>query len=263
MGLVRNAVCALLLPCMQLAVAADRPPLKLCYEDVSAMPWTRPDGTGLNLELLRAAEKNLQERFIYVARPWKRCIEEMRNGDFDGVFAAGESAERRTFGVFPTLPSGAIDPARALHEDRFQVFLRKGSAASWDGKTLLPTAKGVLAQRGYMIAGDLRVLGLDVKESTNSAHDALRQLAMGMFDMAVIQGPEAAKLLQTDSGMREKVMLSPIPYAVRPMFLLVAKPTYARDPKRIESIWTFIGETRKSSQYRANEAKALLLPLAN
>jgi polar amino acid transport system substrate-binding protein len=262
MRLIRNATSVLLLLSMQLADAADKPPLRWCYEDVSAMPWTRPDGTGLNLELLKAAEKDLHERFVYVTRPWRRCIKEMRNGDFDGVFAAGESEERRSFGVFPSLPGGATDTGRALHEDRFQVFMLKGSAASWDGKTLTPTAKGVLAQRGYMIAGDLREKGFDVKEATNSASDALRQIAAGMFDIAVIQGPEAARLLHTNSALRSKVTMSPIPYAVRPMYLLVAQPIYATDPKRIESIWNYIGEVRKSPQYRAKEAKALQLPLA-
>ena len=259
---LRIVISALMLSFAMAAQAADRQALRWCYEDASALPWTRPDGTGLNLELLRTAEKNLHERFVYVARPWKRCIEEMRKGDFDGIFAAGESEERRTFGVFPSLPGGAIDPARALHEDRFQVFLRKGSAASWDGKTLLPTAKGVLTQRGYMIAGDLRERGFDAKESTNSAPDALRQLAAGMFDIAVVQGPEAAKLLRTDNALAEKITLSPIPYAVRPMYLLVAKSVYAKDPKRIESIWTLIGETRKSPHYRTHEAKALQLQLS-
>lgn len=242
------------------AHAADRPPLRWCYEDVSALPWTRPDGTGLNLELLKTAEKSLHEHFVYVSRPWKRCIEEMRKGDIDGVFAAGESEERRGFGVFPSLPGGAIDASRALHEDRFHVFLRKGSSAAWDGKTLVPTPKGVLTQRGYMIAGDLRERGFDVKEATNSASDALRQLAAGMFDIAVIQGPEAAQLLRSNAVLKEKVLQSPIPYAVRPMYLLVAKPVYAQDPKRIEAIWTIIGDARKSPSYRARETKALQLP---
>lgn len=244
------------------ATAADKPPLKWCYEDASAMPWTRPDGSGLNLELLRAAEKRLHEHFTYVPRPWRRCIEEMRKGDFDGIFAAGESAERRGYGMFPSLPDGAIDPSRALHEDYFRVFYRKNSGASWDGKTLVPTAKGVLTQRGYMIAGDLRALGFDAKESTNSAADALRQIAAGMFDIAVIQGPEAPKLLMTDSALRDKVAQAPVPYAMRPMYLLVAKTVYARDPKRIEAIWNVIGETRKSAAYRTSEAKALQLPAA-
>jgi polar amino acid transport system substrate-binding protein len=39
-----------------LAQAAGAP-LKFCYEDIPQAPWTMPDGTGLNIELLKRAAK--------------------------------------------------------------------------------------------------------------------------------------------------------------------------------------------------------------
>src|SRR5262245_22524601 len=35
-----------------LGQAAPEPPLRLCFEDVEQRPWSLPDGSGLNFELL-------------------------------------------------------------------------------------------------------------------------------------------------------------------------------------------------------------------
>lgn len=247
----------LLLFCTQAAFATEQVPLRLCYEDIAAKPWTLPEEAGLNAVLLKRVEKVLGERFIYVSRPWKRCLEEMRRGDFDGIFAAADSEERRTFGVFPTLPNGEADPARALHEDVFQVFLRKDGAASWDGKLLQVPSNGVLVQRGYVIGGILRERGFDVREVTNSAGDGLRQLAAGMFDVAVLQGLESEVLLRSHTTWSTKVTKAPMPYATLPMYLFVGTGVYERDPKRIEAIWASIATIRKTPAYRAQETKAL------
>ncbi len=254
---LHRALACLLLLCAQAANATERLPLKWCFEDAPALPWTLPDGTGLDIELLKRVEKKLGEHFVLTTKPWKRCLEEVRRGGMDGAFGAAYSEERRTYGVFPHRPDGAPDAARAFHVDRFQVFLRKDSQASWDGKQLRAPQKGVLVQRGYVVADMLRAQGLEVHEFTNSAQDALRQLALGMVDVAIIRGMETEHLLRSDARLAALISQPPIPYAVLPMHLFVGTAVYARDPGRIEAIWAAMGVVRHSPAYRAVEAQTL------
>ncbi len=54
--------------------------LKFCFEDEVQFPWTKPDGSGLTIELLKRVEERLGERFEFIAKPWKRCQGEVSNG---------------------------------------------------------------------------------------------------------------------------------------------------------------------------------------
>jgi polar amino acid transport system substrate-binding protein len=257
MGIRSVIACVAIGLAMGANARAENKPLVLCFEDVPQTPWTMPDGTGLNIELLKRVEKMLGENFQFSAKPWARCLKEVREGSMDGVFGASDTEERRHWGVFPTLPDGRADVQRALHVDSFNVFIRVGGAASWDGKELHAPGKGVLVQRGYVTADILRQRGFTVQEATTSGPDAIRQLAADMFDVAIIQGVEPGRFLRTVPSYRKKITVSKIPYELLPSYLLMGRPTYERDPKRIEAIWKTIDLVRRSPEYRAMEASAL------
>lgn len=225
-------------------------PLTLCYEDVPQRPWSMPDATGLNFELLRRVEKHLDERFVYVAKPWRRCLEEVRLGTVDGVIGAAGDAERRSYGMFPTLPDGRSDPARSLFEDHVYVFLRSGGHASWDGTRLLSPNGEVAVQSGYLIATQLRQQGLHPRELVKSAEDGLRLLTTGLFDAAVLQGLEAQRLAHDDPRFQGKVLQAPLPYAEREFHLLISHQTYRHNPARIEAVWRAIAAVKQSSDYK-------------
>src|SRR5689334_9264655 len=93
------------------AHAAHSPPLRLCFEDVDQRPWSTPSGKGLNFELLRRVEILLNEQFIYLPKPWKRCLSELKIGQVDGIIGAADSIDRRAWSRIPQLPDGREDPA--------------------------------------------------------------------------------------------------------------------------------------------------------
>jgi polar amino acid transport system substrate-binding protein len=240
------------------ASASTPAPLTLCYEDVAQRPWSMPGGTGLNFELLKRVEKQLGEHFIYAAKPWRRCLEEARLGTVDGVIGAADSVERRSYGVFPALPDGRADPARALFEDSVNIFLRNGGSASWDGVHLNSPNGDVAVQSGYMVATMLRQQGLRPRELVKSAEDGLRLLTTGLFDVAVLQGMEAEALARDDPRFQGKVMQAPPPYLEMAFHLLISRKTYTRDAHRIDAVWRAIGNVRQAPDYRQllNEARA-------
>lgn len=233
------------------AVRAGQPaPLVLCYEDVAQRPWSTPAGAGLNFELLKRVEKQLGEHFNYAAKPWKRCLEEVRTGAVDAVIGAADAPERRSFAIVPTLPDGKSDPARALFSDHAYVYLRAGGNASWDGHRLLAPRNEVVVPAGYLIADLLRERGLRPREQVKSAEDALRMVANGMIDVAVLQGSEASRMARDDPRFRGRLQQAAPPFVALEFHLLVGRAAHARQAGRIDAIWRAIGTVRQSAEYR-------------
>jgi polar amino acid transport system substrate-binding protein len=233
------------------AARAGQPaPLVLCYEDVVQRPWSTPAGAGLNFELLKRVEKQLGEHFNYVAKPWKRCLEEVRTGAVDAVIGAADAPERRAFALVPTLPDGKSDPARALFTDNAYVYLRVGGGASWDGRHLRTPGNEVVVPAGYLIASLLRERGLQPRELVKSAEDALRMVASGMADAAVLQGSEASRMARDDPRFRDRLRQVDPPFVALEFHLLVGRAAHAREAARIDAIWRAIGTVRQSAPYR-------------
>lgn len=229
---------------------ATATPLKFCFEDVPQHPWTMPDSTGLNFELLNRVEKSLGEKFVYLPMPWKRCQEEVRNSEVDGIIGAADSAERRAYVIFPALPTGDLDTTATLYDDQFNVYLREGGDGTWDGKNLTSPKRPVVVQSGYLvIASMLRDRGIKTYDAIKSAEDGLRFLSEGMVDVAVLQSVEAEYLRKEDNRFQQKILLSPTPFAILPLFLAINRTSYARSPKRFEAIWNAIRTVRNSSEY--------------
>ncbi|WP_083940978.1 substrate-binding periplasmic protein [Pseudoduganella violaceinigra] len=238
------------------AHAAKAPPLRLCFEDVDQRPWSTPKGKGLNFELLKRVETLLNEQFIYFPKPWKRCLSELKLGQVDGVVGAADAVDRRPWSRIPELPDGREDSSRALFDDAALVFLRVGGNGSWDGHELIAPGKLVIVQSGYLIAQQLRDKGFAARDSVKSAADALRMLANGSYDVAILQGLEASRLAHEDARFVGRVQQAELPYATVNLHLMVARGVYQRDPQRIEAIWQAIGTVRQSKDYRQLEEDA-------
>jgi polar amino acid transport system substrate-binding protein len=236
------------------AMAAE--PLRLCYEDVPQGYWTRPDGSGVALDLMRKVESRLGERFVYTSLPWKRCLEEVRIGTMDAVIGAADSPERHAFAVFPTQPDGSVDSRTAIWTDYFNVFYRSDSKVKWDGKDLHVPSGTVMAQRSYVVGEILRSRGFKVVEPSKSVMDGLRLLAAGGIEAAVLQGVEAEWLCANDARFRGLIRQGATRYAVLPLYFMPARPSYDRDPKRMQAIWGEIRTVRESAEYRKLEEAA-------
>lgn len=232
------------------AACLAQPPLVLCYEDVPQAPWTMPNGSGLNFELLKRVEKLTGEKFVFAARPWKRCMEETRNGLMDGMIGGADSPERREFSLPPLLPDGTPNPAKAMYQDRVDLFIRNGSGASWDGKQLINPRGIVVAQRGYFVAQLMRERGQTVLDTVKSAEEGVRMLATGAADVAVLLGQGGADMVRDDARFQREISMAKMPFVVFSFHLLIGKKTYAANPARIEALWNAIATVRADPEYR-------------
>lgn len=228
-------------------------PLNFCFEDIPQAPWTMPDGSGLNIELLKRVAKLTGEQFNYVARPWRRCEEETRNGIMDAMIGPSDNPRRRSYSLPPRRPDGSQDPERAMYRDHVDLYLRADSGASWDGKTMFNPRKMVVAQRGYYIVEMLQGRGQTVIDTAKSAEDGLRLLAAGSADIAVLMGRDAENLLREDPRYHGKVVLAKHPFASFDFHLMVGRKSFDKEPRRFEAIWNAIAKVRATAEYQRLE----------
>ncbi len=215
-----------------------------------------PDGTGLNLDLLKRVEKYLGEQFLFASKPWRRCLEETRNGIVDGIVGGADSVERREFAVLPLLPNGQGDPEQALYSDHYLVFIRKGSGASWNGRQFQNLNGDVVAQRGYIVVDELRQRGHKVRDAIKSPEEGLRMLMVGSADAAVVLGVEAEEKLAASSQYQASIEQAKYVYSSVPLYLLISRKTYETDPHRINRVWQGIRTVRATPAYRKLEDAA-------
>lgn len=232
---------------------AEGAPLNFCFEDIPQAPWTMPDGSGLNIELLKRAARLTGDQVNFIARPWKRCEEETRTGIMDAMVGPSDNPRRRAYSVPPRKPDGAQDPERAMYRDHVDVYLRVDSGAGWDGKTLLNPRKLVVAQRGYYIVDMLQSMGQNVIDTPKSAEEGLRLLAAGSADVAVLMGREAENLLREDPRYKGRVILARQPFASFDFHLMAGRKSYDKDPKRFEALWNAIAKVRAMADYQRLE----------
>lgn len=255
---MRRALTSLLLAvlalCGQDGARAQAAPVQLCYEDAPQAPWTMPDGTGLNFELLKRVAELTGEQFVFVRRPWLRCQEETRLGRMDGMIGAADSPERRQFSRMPMLPNGKPDPGKALYLDNVSIFLRAGSGASWDGRQLHNPSGIVVTQRGYHVADTMRERGQRVIDSVKSADEALRLLVKGGADVAVLLERSAFDLVHIDPRFHGRIVKAALPFSTAPFHLMIANTSYQQNPRRFEAIWEAIAVVRARPDYRRLEA---------
>jgi polar amino acid transport system substrate-binding protein len=254
---MRTFAAAITLLAAQAAHCAFAAPLQLCYEDVPQPPWTMPDGSGLNIELLKRVEAITGEQFVMSRRPWLRCMQETRIGRMDGMIGAADSPERRQFSLPPLLPDGSPDAGKAMYFDNVSIFLRAASGAAWDGKELLNPRGIVVAQRGYFVADLMRERGQQVIDTVKSADEALRLLASGTADVAVLMENSVQNMLRDDQRFRGRIVMAPAPFTVFPFYLLIGRTSYEKNPARIEAIWSAIATVRASPDYRKLEEAQL------
>ncbi len=157
------------------------------------------------------------------------------------------------FSLPPLRADGTPDPSKALYVAKVNVYLRANSGASWDGKTLHNPRAVVITQRGYFIGAVMRARGQRVIDSVKAADEALRMLAAGNADVAVLMTDTSDEALRTDPRFRTLVSRAPLPYMEFPLFLLISRASYEQDPARIEAIWSAIATVRASADYRKLE----------
>jgi polar amino acid transport system substrate-binding protein len=245
----------MVLACMPGAQAQT---LTVCYERADIAPWRFTDGSGLNFQLLQMAAAKAGVQLAFISLPWKRCLEQLKDNDVQGLFAASHQSDRLAFGVFP--PGSPPSPSMRLHVDRYVLVRRRGDSVQWDGRHVTGLQGAVGVQLGYSVARQLRDMGLTVDEGTQAAPDLLVKLASGRVGAVALGGSDAVTLLQPGGPLAEVLEVLPLPLVEKPYFLMLSRQLVQESPDVATRLWEAIAAVRASPAYQAMERKALQWP---
>lgn len=228
-------------------------PVKICYEYNAQPPYTFGDhaipehNPGLLVDLIDSTFNALPYQVKFYRRSWKRCMEELKNGQADATFAMIWTEERALWAQFPARADGALDPDRYLWAGTYSFFVHPDSPLSWDGHRLSQIKLGVGAPLGYISYERLKALNA-LSQITVDQKAGLEMVANQRMDGYVID--QAIGLYQMKQlGLENSLMSLPVPFMSSSWYLPFSKKYYQRYPERVEQIWDTLAQQRaKNSQ---------------
>ncbi len=229
--------------------AGERPlQFRLCSMDVDFAPFAKIDGSGHVQYLVAEAAKALNVTVDRRVAPRKRCIEEIKTGQSDGMIAA-YSPERASYAAFP-MRAGGPDESKSLAVVRYFAYRRVGSRLEWDGQRFTGLGTGTLGvESGFILITErLRQLGVPFDEGGKSLLQNMEKLVADRFDGIVAMDLEADRqILERFAG---KVERAGKPFEQTPLYLMVSKQFDEQNPTFMVEYWRAIEAFRTSATYR-------------
>ena len=246
-------------PVSTVPAVAEPPPtvLQLCAEDENSYPWLLRDGTGLNMLMMRLLGQRLGLRLEVTLLPWRRCLLSLQEGSVDGAFKASFQPERLKIGRYP-MRGDQVDPERAMLEESYHLYRRKGSAVSWDGRQITQLEGAVGAQAGFSVVAWLRQQDVPTEASAKAPDSILAMLQRGRLGAAALQTSQGDYALSRIPQFAAQIERHGPPLVSKPYYLLLSHAFVKRHPALAERIWDGVAAVRESAEYR----QALHLALA-
>lgn len=241
-------LCCLLVPLYMPQVSAQS--LTFCHEDQDSYPWVMTDGSGLNLVLLEQVADALILDVKRVAVPWKRCLNGLAQGVYDGAFAASFKAERLSLGRYPQDVDGRLDERKRLHTSTYALYRRKGSAVSWNGEQFRQLTGRVGSLSGFSIVEMLRRHGVEVDETSRDPLALLQMLKHQRIEAAALQSLRADFILQTQPELAAQLEKVVLPLEEKAYYLMLSNGLVAAQPELAARLWDEIERQRESAAYQ-------------
>lgn len=244
------------------AVAAEevRPArLTFCYEDKESFPWVMPDGSGLNLLLLKQVAATLELQVSWVAVPWRRCLSGLERGVYDGAFAASYMSERLVHGAYPLDSDGRVDESKRLHTQAYALYSRKDNAVGWNGSEFRQLQGSIGTLSGFSIVDFLRLRGAAVVESSRDPEALLYMLATRRVQAVALQALRADHVLEGNAELAAVIDKASLPLETKAYYLMLSHQLQQHQPQLAEQIWAEIQRQRESPTYR-EQLNRLLQP---
>jgi len=249
-----SLVLALLPAAAHSAEPAPGTVLHLCYEDQLEWSWIRPaKGADSGYILLELVRSKLGRGIDYVGLPWKRCLEQVKDGSMDGVVGASFLPEREAIGVYPTDGDGRPDPSRRLTLNGYYLFLPRDSTLSWDGQHFGNLTGPIATIIGYSIVGQLKAAGAEVYETSGGADQTLalfRLVLGGHAAAAAMIGAGGDAVLQNHPEIASRLVKYPVSLVQKPYYLVFSHQFYEANRPLAEEIWSGLAQLRDSAEYK-------------
>jgi polar amino acid transport system substrate-binding protein len=231
--------------CAQTAAAE----LKFCTESEDSYPWILKNRKGLSIILLEMVEKKINQKILIDAIPWKRCLQELKIGHYDGAVNASFKIDRAEFAAYP-MTADKVDTNKRMLIDSYSLYRLKGSKIEWDGKVFKPQDAIIGAQTGFSVVDQLKSLNLKVDDSNGSTEINLKKLLLGRVSAVALPTLQGDNVLDKDAELQSKIEKIELPLIEKPYYLIFSKPFFAQETALVKKIWDNIESARESVEYK-------------
>lgn len=237
-------------------VSMEKPEsILLAHEDKNAYPWVIPldDGgyAGLDLDFLNILASKIGVKIEFKAYPWARCLEEMRQGNVNGVFASSYRKEREAMGRYP-MKNGQPDTGRMIHSSGYSLYILKDSPVGFDGKNFINLNGNLGVQRAFSIIPELTQFNVSIDDGTADPEVILMKLFSKRISAAAIQTARGDNVLKNNQRFRNSIIkheTSEKPFDPKPYFVMFSHQFYEKYPEFAETFWNKMNEVLNSKEY--------------
>ncbi len=238
------------------AAAGQSREIRICMTEREFLPINSSGFEAPGQYLARQAIERQGDKALFVGLPWRRCIEGLRHGAYDGALGMVATESFLTFMRFPEA-NGKADPAKALGDLLYVAVRLKGSSANWDGEHLVGLRRQVIYNAPSLVLADkMHRLGAGNPNGSLSEEQMLSMLVAGRADLAVGRRDEFAVLLAGDA-FRDKIEMLPAPFVATPCYLAFREVFADHVPGYAERVWDEIGRLTAAPDWPETKQRLL------
>jgi len=202
---------------------------------------------GLGVEAVRLIEEKIGVKIIIKRMPWKRCLQELKDGKADILFTASYKEGRKINGRYPE-KNGIVDPTRRYSSSSYAFYKLKSSNLDFTGKNYSVFTKRIGAPRGYSIVDDLKSQGLMIDESPSTLTDFKKLVANRIEAVAALEMTGDYFLLSNPDLSEQIEKMNPL-ITEKPYYFMISHQFYNENTDLSEKIWDTIAEIREDKTF--------------
>ena len=212
-------------------------------------PFTYSHGgqaKGIHIDMVQKALSNLNFDVRFYPKPWKRCLQDAKNGKYDAIVSVSHKQERTAFLIYP---DDAANPGKSLWritQVEYVVITNSHEPYTFDGD-LKSLPQPLRAPLGYSIADDLKSTGIKVFEAPDTMDCVTRLVKSGRGSF--ITPLKNALDLQFEKQFKGKLRIHSTPLKSKSYFLGFIIKNQKIDRRQMTDIWNEIARLREDKSF--------------
>lgn len=218
--------------------------IKICLDKNMWYPFTfveKGKATGLHIDIVSKAAKDIGFEVEYKPLPWKRCVAGANDGDYDAIAVASYKDKRAKTLNFPKdAPESSKSQWRVMQVE-YTVVTTKETSYEYAGDAgSIPTP--VRVPRGWSIGDDLKKQGVKVDDGASGDEKNFKKL-LRMNKGSVVALPQVAELYSAKKQFSGALYASKTPLKSKSYYLPFSKKSKISEEDQ-QRIWDQIAKVR-------------------
>lgn len=201
---------------------------------------------GIHIDLVQKALTNLKYQIQFHPKPWKRCLNDIKEGKYDAIVSASYKPERSKYIAYPADAGTAKKSIWRITQVEYIAMTNVDSPYTFNGDVnSLPLP--IRAPLGYSIADDFKTAGILVIESPDITECVIHLIKSGRGTF--VTPIQNAIHIQLDHRFKGKLKMHQKPIKSKSYFLGFAIKNQRIPRDEILAIWNEIARVREDPEY--------------